>query len=191
MAALPGSRRGSRWKGLVLLGCLAWYVWPGTVEAAHWPEHNCLADAAANGAAGVEYPDEFWQAAQELAGHKVARAKPRLLIADWPEGHGVYGGGTLGGCFDEKEWAIQITPHLRTSNAAYEISFIHELTHAVLDDKGMPAVEHHCWMQDQQYHSRIARWLYSHQHRTDLAIIGTAVLYEDMLLDQCRALGQR
>lgn len=172
-----------------LAGLLLWA--PDRAVAGHWPERNCLADAAHGGVAGIEYPDELWAAAQELAGHPVTRAKPRVVVAAWPEGHGEFGPARLGGCFEQAEWAVQVTPDVQANIAGFEAVLIHELTHAVLDDLGLRGPEHHCWMSDRNYGAQIIRWLYAHGHAMHLRVIAAVVLGDDAYLDQCRALGLR
>ena len=182
------------WYGLVLvvgLGLLGTLGTPNRAVADHWPERNCLADAAHNGTPGIDYPDELWAAAQALVGHAVTRAKPRVVVAAWPDGHGEFGPVRLGGCFDKAEWAVQLTPDVQAVRPGFEAVLIHELTHAVLDDLGLPSQQHHCWMQDRNYGAQIIRWLYAHGHEMHLRVIAAVILGDDTYLDQCRALGLR
>ena len=155
--------------GLLGAGLLA----PGLAQAAHWPEFQCLVEATEN---PLQPHPTWWEAAQELGGHTVDRAMPVYFIAPWPEGHGVYGNQRLGGCFNKERWAIQIMPQVTLSPAMLAPMLIHELTHAVLDDRGMVAERHHCWMNETEFASRLAKWLYHHEQAVHPATIGFAVL---------------
>lgn len=148
--------------------------------AGHWPNDNCLVEATAD---PQITPADFWVAAQELVGHQVQRPAPVYFIAEWPEGHGQYGGATLAGCFSDSRWAVQITPPTRYS-PRFAPYLIHELAHGVMHDQGRAATEHHCWMNATEFASRMAKWLYHHEHAMHPGVVGMEVLKEAVYQDQ-------
>ena len=154
---------------------------PGLAYAAHWPEYHCLVEATEN---PQQVNHDFWRAAQELVGHEVRRLAPVYFIAPWPEGHGAYGPQQLAGCFTKERWAIQLIPQVTGSPGMLGPMLIHELAHAVLDDQGIPAERHHCWMNETEFASRVAKWLYHHEHGVRPGVIGMAVLHEAEYRDQ-------